>query len=123
MGWYFKEDEDRTPSEIRMILDRELTGDTSRVLKSAICKSDVAERSHVYYAAYQYGDAVVAIVHPLVIEPDAWGYKDEDEFLGPLHHNCPLEILDMLTPTDHAFALEWRTACRKHHQLRLARAI
>lgn len=41
-----------------------------------------------------------------------FGYKDMDETCGPCEDDCPAKILDMLTPTEHEFALAWRERCR-----------
>jgi hypothetical protein len=46
-----------------------------------------------------------------------FGYKDVEETCGPCETGCPAEILDLLSPTEHPFALEWRAKCRE----RLAR--
>lgn len=42
-----------------------------------------------------------------------WGFKDMDETMGPFYHDCPAAILDLLTPTDSAFAIDWRRRCRE----------
>lgn len=38
-------------------------------------------------------------------------YKDMDETCGPGCIDCPKSILKMLSPTDNAFALDWRRRC------------
>lgn len=38
-------------------------------------------------------------------------YKDMDETCGPGQCDCPKGILDLLTPTNHEYALNWRKAC------------
>lgn len=43
-----------------------------------------------------------------------FGYKDVDESDGPFHTECPAKILDLLTPTDNEYALEWRKRCREN---------
>lgn len=47
-----------------------------------------------------------------------FGYKDLDEFMGPSESKCPNSILDLLTPTDHEWALAWRERCRKHNSVK-----
>ena len=42
-----------------------------------------------------------------------FGYKDMDETYGPCQYSCPKSILDLLTPTDHKYAKEWRNDCYK----------
>lgn len=43
-----------------------------------------------------------------------FGYKDMSEFSGPRYYDCPKSILDLLTPTDSEWALEWRQKCREN---------
>lgn len=40
--------------------------------------------------------------------------KDLDEACGPVESRCPGTILDLLTPTDSAWANEWRAKCRRN---------
>lgn len=40
-----------------------------------------------------------------------FSYKDMDESCGPYQCDCPKGILDLLTPTENEYALEWRKAC------------
>ena len=42
-----------------------------------------------------------------------FGYKDMDETCGPWQDRCPKSILDLLSPTDNEFALDWRKRCRE----------
>ena len=60
---------------------------------------------------------------PLCVSYDTWrgdregynfGYKEMSEDSGPGARRCPKRILDMLTPTEHLNALEWRQRCRAH---------
>ena len=41
-----------------------------------------------------------------------FGYKEMDETVGPNANDCPAAILDLLSPTDNEWALEWRASCR-----------
>lgn len=43
-------------------------------------------------------------------------YKDMDESCGPCAYNCPLRILNKLTPTVHEYANEWRERCHQRLQ-------
>lgn len=47
-----------------------------------------------------------------------FGYKDLDEFMGPRESKCPNSILDLLSPTDHEWALAWREKCRKFNSVK-----
>lgn len=49
-------------------------------------------------------------------------YKDMDETCGPGVDSCPARLLDMLTPTDHEWANEWRARCRARADRRMANA-
>jgi hypothetical protein len=40
-------------------------------------------------------------------------YKDMDESSGPYAYNCPLRILNLLTPTVNEGAIEWRERCHQ----------
>lgn len=43
-----------------------------------------------------------------------FGYKDMDETVGPYKYDCPRTILNLLSPTDNAYALEWRRICQEN---------
>lgn len=43
-----------------------------------------------------------------------FGYKDMDENMGPCESKCPERILNLLTETESAFAIEWRARCRNY---------
>lgn len=42
-----------------------------------------------------------------------FSYKDMDETCGPLQIDCPVSILNLLTPTENEVALHWRRQCRE----------
>lgn len=96
-----------------------------RVLKSA-CPGN-----RVYYAAVeQYRAGKVTSTFAIVCkvkwnprEKDGlvMGYKDMDETCGPNEADCPLDILKLLGPTDHPYALQWRRRCLMRHLRRTAR--
>jgi hypothetical protein len=111
-------------------LDAQFTYDApdfrSRVLKSALVGG------HVYYAAVEHrraGDArevfaAVCLVHHNPRDPEGFifGYKDMTEHMGPVESACPEEILDLLTPTTSACALQWRARCRAKSRAQLKSA-
>lgn len=78
--------------------------------------------NRVYYAAAQTlydgvpGEvfAVVCLVrwNPRSKDGHQFGYKDMSENMGPCEADCPAHILDLLSPTDNAYALDWRARCR-----------
>ena len=43
-------------------------------------------------------------------------YKDMDETMIPYNYDCPISILNLLTPTDNENANEWRRLCREHKE-------
>ena len=76
---------------------------------------------NVFYAAVQNNDdaphmpgkvwALVVLIQRTRGDYN-FGYKDMDENMGPNADDCPIEILDLLSPTDHDYALSWRASCR-----------
>lgn len=80
--------------------------------------------NRVYYAAAQVitngiGGEIFAIVclvrwNPRDKEGLVFGYKDMDESMGPCEDHCPKSILDLLTPTEKEYALDWRRRCREN---------
>lgn len=43
-----------------------------------------------------------------------FGIKEIDETMGPCYYECPISVLDLLTPTDNSEAGTWRKQCREH---------
>jgi hypothetical protein len=89
----------------------------SKVLRSEL----VGDR--VYYAAVEQtisdtgAHEVFALICLVAYDPRdsegyIFGYKDMTERMGPYESNCPVAILDLLTPTDRPYALQWRARCR-----------
>jgi hypothetical protein len=115
MGWTFSTYFD---SNRRAVLDQEFQYETptasTRVIKSAMVGS-------TYYAAVenmnkQTGERKVFALIALTRagRDGGWGYKDMDETMGPYETRCPASILDLLSPTDNQYALEWRQRCRDY---------
>lgn len=130
MGWLYMQSLGGC-SGPRQYLDAQFTWTrpdvTSKVLRSAL----VGMR--VYYAAVEHiqqsaGEravwAAVCLVryNPRDREGYIFGYKDMTESMGPCECDCPEPILNLLTPTDHQYAQEWRAACRQNVEARRARA-
>ena len=65
---------------------------------------------NVYYAAMKSTDSneVWALVVLTATDGREFGYKDMDETMGPGYYDCPIGILKLLSPTDNAYAKEWR---------------
>ena len=68
--------------------------------------------------------ALVCLVryNPRDREGYIFGYKDMAETMGPVESGCPAVILDLLTPTQNAYALDWRARCRAEDAARRERA-
>jgi len=58
--------------------------------------------------------AIICLVRwaPKARNGENFGYKDLSENMGPCECRCPASVLDLLGPTENAYALEWRQACR-----------
>ena len=84
-------------------------------------------RNRVWYGAIQrYDDkgedpafAGVCLVrwNPRAKDGMIFGYKDMDETSGPCEAGCPQRILDLLGPTQHPYALDWRRRCHRQSML------
>ena len=87
-----------------------------KVLRSAL----VTMRT--YYAAVEVLEdgkprqvsAAVCLVRYNLRDKDGYvfGYKSMGEEWGPCEASCPAAVLDLLTPTENAHALDWRARCR-----------
>lgn len=89
-------------------------GDKQEVVKSIMVGT-------TYYAAVKIKETNE--IYGLIIltqgrqKGDTYGcnfyYKDMSESCLPGYYDCPKGILDLLTPTDNEYALEWRKKCRE----------
>ncbi|CCW17297.1 hypothetical protein EBBID32_16360 [Sphingobium indicum BiD32] len=126
MGWLFMPFTSMGGhASAKSYLDAQLTyentieDDTKRGLR-VLASSCPGNRT--YYAAVQeMADgvpgsvfAVVCLVrwNPRSRDGHQFGYKDMTENAGPCEADCPAMILDLLTPTDHQYARDWRARCR-----------
>ena len=93
-----------------------------RVLKSVYSGS-------TYYAAVERYDVegntvyVIAIIclvrwNPKAADGYIFAYKDMEEGSGPNECKCPRSILELLSPTDHPWANDWRNRCYRSLRLR-----
>ena len=113
----------------REYLDAEFTcerpGRSSKVLRSALV------RMRTYYAAVEVlaegrerevWDCVCLVKYnPRDCEGYIFGYKSMEEGMGPCETECPVAILELLTPTSNDYALKWRSACRERAATRAAK--
>lgn len=84
--------------------------------------------NRTYYAAAQeivdgiagtiFGVVCLVRWNPRSRDGRQFGYKDMSENMGPCEADCPAAILDLLSPTDHEYALDWRARCRANLERR-----
>lgn len=85
---------------------------SARILRSSMVGS-------TYYAAVERlnkktGEKrVIGVVCLTRVDRGDFGMKSMSETMGPCESDCPKSILDLLSPTDDEWALEWRDRCRK----------
>lgn len=126
MGWLYMYSLDghKTP---KAYLDNQLTYSNERVTSKVL---DSASKLGAYYAAVEHAFpdgrrdvfAVICLVNYRKSgykDGTIFGYKDMSENMGPYEVECPLRILDLLTPTDNENANQWRQACRARAVKRL----
>lgn len=102
MGWLVYD----KPLHVKQHLDEGFGSDYT-VVKSAL-------KGFTYYAAVRddrTGVVVAAVTLVRYYRDGTIGVKDMDESMGPCERECPQNILDLLTPTDHQWAQEWRIDC------------
>ena len=84
-----------------------------------------AQLTTYYAAAERYTGAGSAEIFAIVChtrfnrrdkEGLIFGYKDMTEHMGPYESACPRRILDLLTPTTHEHALDWRARCHASYR-------
>jgi hypothetical protein len=119
MGWleyraeYYKNGKVDRKAEMDSKFNWEDESRKVEVLKSSMVGS-------TYYAAvkslnktngYECVTAAVCLTSTNAKDYFNFAYKDMDESMGPYNYDCPKGILDMLTPTENEYALEWRKKC------------
>lgn len=97
----------------------------NEVNRCSVAKSTMV--GSTYYAALNYKKAnespeVVGMVClTRTVEGAFFGYKDMMETCGPNYYDCPLSILNLLTPTESEWANEWREKCRQNNEQQKAK--
>lgn len=89
--------------------------------KYEVIKSAVAGTT--YYAAVKmtkFAEPEKATIFAVVVLTQIdnsshynFSYKDMEESMGPYKYDCPVGILNILSPTENKYALEWREKCRE----------
>jgi len=127
MGWTFMP----RPRNVKRYLVDNLTWETEGKKNTCL---DIAMKINVAYAAVETIDkatgnrevwAAVFMMKYIPGDSDSynWGYKDLTEACGPVDADCPARILDLLTPTDHEYAIEWRARCRAALEKRMPKIL
>lgn len=73
-----------------------------------------ADGKDIYEPLPEEKQNVVGIVFLTSTNINEWfnfSYKPMDETVGPFQRECPENILNLLTPTENEYALEWRKSC------------
>lgn len=119
MGWteyhasYYKNGKVDRKAEMDNMFNWEDENRKCEVLKSSMVGS-------TYYAAvkslnktngYECVWAAICLTNTNIREYFNFAYKDMDETCGPYKYDCPKGILDLLSPTENEYALEWRKQC------------
>jgi hypothetical protein len=110
MGWTFTNKP--KGQTVKDFFEKEFTNDG----KTGVLDCAVVNRNVAYLAYKSFKDGhVFAIVCLLQYRPHDYyynfGYKDMDESMGPLEHDCPERILNLLSPPSPGYATEWRGRC------------
>lgn len=50
-----------------------------------------------------------------------FSYKDMDETEGPCFYDCPMSIINLLSPTENDYANAWRRKCIENNEEKLAK--
>ena len=127
MGWLFMPSLNGHAGP-REYLDAQFTHESDLGRRCVLRSALVSMRT--YYAAVEIRrpetvrtvTAVVCLVkyNPRDREGYIFGYKDMGEEMGPCEAACPAAILDLLTPSESAHALDWRARCRAALAIRAA---
>lgn len=128
MGWLYMQSLG-SHSGPRAYLDDQFTY-TADSVRSTVLRSALVRMRAYYAAVEQLRDgqlrevfAIVCLVRYNPRDRDGYifGYKDMDETMGPCEAECPVAILDLLTPTVNAHATQWRARCRAAAEIRATR--
>ena len=80
----------------------------------------VANRGAKFWVLEREGERFAVVV--LVRRRDGMVYtKVMTEDMGPYEYAFPLSFLDLLSPTDNEYALNWRERVREYHSVKVGR--
>lgn len=104
-----------------------MLGKHGRIIACVTKSASGSEWNRVFYAAVKniesapyYPGMTWALVILMQTSTDRtdycnFYYKDLNETVNPAEDTCPDRILDLLTPTDHENAINWRRRCRAYN--------
>lgn len=77
----------------------------------------------VLYAAVEFpGEGVSAVIVPYEMVKRGREYEllynIMSETVGPVERKCPLKILNLLDPTEHEYAKNWRDRCKENASIK-----
>ena len=88
------------------------------------CVIDSALVGNNVYIAYKHGERVFGVVILTGFSRHEFLTKPITEMEGPVVYDCPMRILNKLTPTESEYAMQWREKCRlRREEKRQKRAI
>lgn len=111
MGWTTTyEDVGNDSKSIREFLRKEFTWEKCEVIDDAKVGNTVFQAIRERKTGEAFGMVIL-----IGRDQGFLSYKDMSEDMGPYQYNCPLHILDKLSPTTDKWANEWRRGCRNYH--------
>ena len=113
MGWLYLEAEDGDEKDLVEFAKREIISEEYDIVHSHIHGCN-CERKVEGYFAIDDGSEVMGLVILFDVKGSRIGYKLMDESVGPCYHNCPIELIEKLAPTNHKYAKKWREKCIEH---------
>ena len=119
MGWtsyyatHYKNGKIDRKAECDQLFNWEDENRKCEVLKSSMVGSTyyAAVRSLNKTNGYERVCAAICLTSTNAKDYYNFAYKDMDETCGPYKYDCPIGILNLLTPTENEYALEWRKKC------------
>ena len=98
------------------VLKSSMVGSTYYAAVKPLKKSGGKDENgnYIYFDIPEHEQQVFAVVFLTSVDNKSYynfAYKDMDESCGPCQCDCPKGILDLLSPTESEYALQWRKQC------------
>lgn len=116
MGWYYGESskqaviDELTKGWVaengnqHRTLAKSVRGNTLYTVHETLTYENGVEKSERYIGVYLLGKS-----------GGDWGYKPQDESMGPYVYDCPLYFFDLAPIVPSGYAAQWREKVRAHH--------